>query len=105
MIDTELLLELARVQKGQRIEWDEWVDNIIQLRVGGDAITPIGIFGCRLSCITSDTGDEGGVLSHMWINDFSRSSRAKHLHALDSLNVGGRVRRWISPSLDGYKLP
>ena len=103
-INVELLLELAREQEGQRIEWEEWGDNTIQIQAGGDTINRIGVFGCRLLCIMSGMDEEGSALSYLRTYDLNHAGRAKHLRVIGSLDSDRGVRR-ISPSLDGYKLP
>ena len=100
VINAELLLELAREQEGQDVQWKDWVAYTIEVRIGVGSLDHIWVSGCRLYCITSDAAE----LSYLRIYDLSRAGLAKHC---STLNRAGESRgaKQISPSLGGYKLP
>ena len=99
LINTELLLRLARKRKGQGVGWDEWCAHAIEVHVGDpETVSQISASGCRLFCTVSDDMDGPFYLR---IYDFSHASRAKYLRAPGE---GGGMR-WIPLSLDGHKLP
>ncbi|KAF9643840.1 hypothetical protein BDM02DRAFT_3191141 [Thelephora ganbajun] len=106
IINIEQLLELAREQVYQEVEWEEWRTHAVEVPVGEeDCIGHIWVSGCRLFCTVSDgLGSEGDALSYLRVYGFGHAGRAKHLHALDRASEDGGTR-WISPILEEHELP
>ena len=104
VINTELLLKLARERKGEDVGWDEWGARTIEVRGGGmDFLRPIWVSGCRLFYTVSD-GEQVNGPTYLQVHDFSHVGRGKHLRTPHGA-VEGERPRWFLLNLDGYKLP
>ena len=104
VINTEVLLKLARGREGQHVGWDDWGARTIEV-CGGDLelLGPICISGCRLFYGVSNAAYDSGS-TYLQVHDLSHVGRDKHIRTLDGASEGEGTR-WFSPSLGGYKLP
>ena len=103
VINTELLLELARKREGQEVGWDEWGLNITRIKVR-DLDQRIWVSGCRLFCVSPAVDDQGKPISYLDMDDLSHRGRSKHVHSTDISRIIKGGRR-ILPCVDGCELP
>ena len=100
VINTELLLKLARERKGQGVGWDEWGSHTTEAHVGDlGTLSEVWTSGCRLFCIVSGVD----MACYLRMYDFSHAGRTKYLRTPDVSSEGGGGRL-ISPRLYGHEL-
>ena len=100
VVNTELLLELAREWQGYFVKWyEEWCTSIVPVQRSSNR-RHIWVSGCRLFRIV----EAGGEPSYLQVYDFSPRSRAKNLNGPVGVS-GGEGQRCVSSSIGLYRLP
>jgi len=105
VINVEALLKLARDRVEEDIRWDEWGADTIEVHVGEmEKVAKTWVSGCQLFSVAPFKGEEEmtrepSCLRHF---DLSPAGRAKYL---ENKADGGGMKRWVSPGLDGHRLP